>query len=265
MGIGDKVDDWYKSLKAAVQSAIDGPPSPGGGADVTGWLNGVLSQLTAVTEALRDVVTKAPTDFSEIERQIFYQFLDYEIQVLKMDRISPPKTVSQRLQHDMNTARQMQLRMRALLVRAFSVDGVGALYGPLLDKARAESFRAWLAMTTQGAEDYFTPTLDLLLNKKESTLMRKVLEAQLASAGKAAKFSSEAAWSALTRDWNSYASTQGARDEVIRKAWKALGGGPQVSAQTPAGALKALNDYYAQLYARAASGSLNAAPLTATP
>jgi hypothetical protein len=229
-------------------------PIPGIGDSATAGIDQLTGQLQALTAAVTAVLNRPSLDFSQIERQVYAQFLESEIQFLKSNQTLAPKAVSARVQQDMKAAQAKQKQLRALLVKAFAVDGVDTMYKPLLAQQRDLTRVLYVLMNLLGPDNFFAPTLDLYLNKMESTLTRKVLYAQFVQVAKNSKFDADAAWSQLIGVWNGYASAQQERFEVLKKAWAVAGGGADVNQSTSPTAVKVVRDYYDALFKRAETG-----------
>ena len=166
------------------------------------------------------VIAKPPQkfDFSEIEKQIYIQFLTGEIQYLKANRLLSPAQLSNHVGQDMRACKDSQAKISGLLAKLLSLNGVAAEYPPLLERQRKLADAARKAMAGQEAGDHFTATFDSFLNKAETAVVRKILEAELRAVDGVNAYDSGMAWTRLEASWKAFFGTQKARVELPARA-----------------------------------------------
>ena len=254
MGSGSNNDDSLAKLMGG----------PANGGSITQWFDAILA-------AIQDRVTRGtvptyappppppnPNDqaISEIERQLFLQFLMGELQFMKTHRIMKAKNLFIHIEHDRIVCEKRQQQISDALSKLGNDGATKAI----LNSERGRTIAAFVAMELQEKEGAFLGSLDDFLDNREEGIVKRILAGLLDdySREQASDFDAHFAWKDLQGRWASWAASRPKRGQALRKLWAATGGGKDLNSADPE-AYSALRDYYKSIYEQLDAGGIAAA------
>jgi hypothetical protein len=226
---------------------VAGAVAPG---QVTQWFDSILTELGGMSRAFtgRPGPQTSPPytrTLSQIERVLFLQFLMSEIRFLRAHRLLRAQVIFHKVEHDRMVCDAKQKQISTALVQVFKVQGID-VFDSVLASQIGPTIVAFIAMVAQEEGWPFLPTVEDLLDNRETTAVRKILEKLLDyySDGDM-DFNAHDAWVDLKDQWGTWAISHGKRIQALKKLWAATGGGKVGS--NPAGQ-QAIKEYYNRMY-----------------
>jgi hypothetical protein len=194
---------------------------------------------------------------SEIDRQLFLQFLEAELTFLRQHRIMKAGDLWQRVNHDISVCQKKQAQISAALIRMFNVEGIDKGFTTALVAQRVETIKAFVVMTITAKEVVAMWTVDDFLNNRETAAVRKILEQLLdlyMDDQASPDFNAHDAWVDLRQRWDGWAKNHKERIASFKQLWAATGGGSDVGSNSTAH--DTIDAYYHKLYEAIESGNL---------
>ena len=246
------VYDWYQNWVKRLQGDADDDA----GKSVVSVFDSLLTQLNNVPAVVNATVAisgaqdtlKRLKILSEIERQLFLQFLEKELTFLRGHRIMKAIDLYRRMSHDQQICQQKQSQITQALIRIFNVQGIDASFSAALNAQRFETLKTYVAMKLEPAEVTAMMNVDDFLNNRETGAVRRIMQQLLDAYGEdsTSDFDAHDAWIDLKQRWEGWASKHGERMKAFKNYWEATGGKRDIESNTAA--LKVFSDYYKELY-----------------
>jgi hypothetical protein len=193
---------------------------------------------------------------SEIDRQLFLQFLEAELTFLRQHMVMKADDLWKRVKHDISVCHRKQLQISAALIRMFNVEGIDKGFSTALVAQRFETFKAFVVMKITAKELTAMWTVDDFLNNRETAAVRKILEQLLdlyVDDHASPDFNAHEAWMDLRQRWDGWAKNHGERIVSFKQLWAATGGGSDVGSNPTAHAT--IDAYYHKLYEEIEGGN----------
>lgn len=234
------------------------------GENVTAFFDSLLSELKriapvaghlALTYTGVDASLEKMKILSEIQRQLFLQFLEGEIMFLRGHRILTAATLHRKVDHDRQSCQKTQSQISAALIQLFAVEGIDSAFSSALTAQRFQTFKTFLSMKLQPMEVNAMMTVDDLLDNRETAAVRKILEQLLSDYADSPDFDAHSAWLDLKEKWNGWASNHHARIAAFKKLWGATGGSRPIESNPQASTI--ITDYYHRLYEQIEGGDFS--------
>jgi hypothetical protein len=194
---------------------------------------------------------------SEIDRQLFLQFLESELTFLRQHRIMKVGDLWKRVNHDISVCQRKQAQISAALIRMFSVEGIDKGFTSALVAQRFETFKTFVVMKITAKEVTAMWTVDDFLNNRETAAVRRILDQLLdlyADDQASPDFDAHEAWMDLKQRWDGWVKNHKERLASFKQLWATTGGGSDVGSNPSAYAT--IDGYYHKLYEEIEGGNL---------
>jgi hypothetical protein len=246
--------------------ALQGDNAPSAGQSAVAMFDALLTELNQIVPvagrvALSTTGVGATLErlkvLSEIDRQLFLQFLEAELTFLRQHRIMKAGDLWKRVNHDISVCQRKQAQISAALIRMFSVEGIDKGFTTALVAQRFETFKAFVVMKITAKEVTAMWTVDDFLNNRETAAVRRILEQLLdlyADDQASPDFSAHEAWMDLRQRWDGWVKNHKERIASFKQLWAATGGGSDVGSNPTAHAT--IDAYYHKLYEAIENGNL---------
>ncbi len=222
---------------------------PGTTDDIISGLDSVVGKLQLIVGSIKTInsLRQDNSTVSELQKQIYLQFLAAESQYLKGHRTSTATALAAQTQLDLQKFKQKLAQMADLLSKVFLSGGADAFLQPLLAKARSNTFKSNIDVIAQPSAGALGQSLDKLLLWNENLLMMKLLDVEIARVYKDTAFDAKSSSDQFAAKWDNYLRSQKSRMETVKQVWTKLGGGRDVDKTAPYEAAKAVADFYNNL------------------
>jgi len=235
--------------------------------NVVGTFDNLLGALTGSGPVIGPIVYPNPLAqimqqaqerqkvLSEIDRQLFLQFLEGEITYFKTHRTLKVIALYHRVHHDQQVCQKKQVQIRAALDRLFSVQQIDTGLYAALTQERGNSLVGYLKMKV--SNDFgWTPTIDDYVDAHEAVAVRKIMEQVLDTwiAADDNLFSAPAEWADLKERLDGWASKHHKRVAALKQYWTASGGGKDIDSNESG--FQVIKAYYEELYSIIEEGDL---------
>ncbi|MFZ0956327.1 MAG: hypothetical protein WAN60_08285, partial [Candidatus Sulfotelmatobacter sp.] len=134
---------------------LTGDDSPSAGTNVVALFDSLLTELKQIapvvgrvaltTTGVGDALERMKV-LSEIERQLFLQFLEGELTFLRGHRIMKGIEIYRKLNHDEQICQKKQSQISAALIRMLNVEGIDSGFASALAAERIETLKTFIAM-----------------------------------------------------------------------------------------------------------------------
>jgi hypothetical protein len=235
--------------------------------NVVGTFDSLLGALTGSGPVIGPIVYPNPLAqamnqmmerekvLSEIDRQLFLQFLEGEITYFKTHRTLKVLALYHRVHHDQQVCQKKQVQIRTALNHLFNVQQIDTGLYAALTQERGNSLVGYLKMKV--SNDYgYTPTIDDYIDAHEAVAVRKIMEQVLDTWINANDdvFAAPVEWADLKERLDAWASKYHKRVAALKEYWSASGGGKDVDSNSSG--LEVIKAYYKDLYAIIEEGDL---------
>ena len=262
MGGDYATGDPFGPYKAFVEK-LQGDGSAGAVRSIVGLYDSLLTELNQIAPtAGRAVPAKTGKTagleikaLSEIERQLFLQFLISELTYLRGHRIMQGPALGHKVNHDRQICQLKQAQISKALLRVFNVQGIDDGFYSALTAERGDTIAAYIKMKLTTQEFTMMMSLDDFLNNRETAAVRRILDQVLDNyldAGDDDDFHAHDAWIDLKQRWDGWASKHHERMAALKQLWQAMGGGKDLNSSPQA--FKTIDDYYQELYKQIEEG-----------
>jgi hypothetical protein len=194
---------------------------------------------------------------SEIELQLFLQFLMGELRFMKTHRIMKATSLFIQIEHDRRACERQQKKISEALNKLAKSGNLPAA-NSILNFQRGQTLVTFIAMELQEKEVAVMLSLDDFYDNREEAIVRRILTGLLEdySSNLSMGFDAHFAWTDLQGRWQGWASTHAKRIAALKKLWEATGGGKNLDSN-PQG-YDAINRYYKSIYEELEAGGLSA-------
>jgi hypothetical protein len=230
------------------------------------WFDSVLTQVNQIVpQAARAVmdntgITSAMEQarvLSEIERQLFLQFLLSERAYLRRPQIMGKWDLFQKINLDIQICQKKQAQITSSLFRIINIEGISASAYSVLTMEQGQTLTAAMAFAENVTRQQSAAITNLydFLNNRETGAARRVLDQVFEwYVDTDVKFSSRDAWEVLRKRWNAWGTKYDERMSDFIDLWDSMGGGKDLNSNPQA--LKMIDDYYQELYKQIESGNV---------
>jgi len=259
-------DEKPQGAFAQILKKMHDDDAPAVTANPVAWFDAVLSQVNQIVPvAARAVIDNAgitsamekATVLSEIDRQLFLQFLLSERTYLSGHHIMTGMDLYRKFSLDVQICQKKQAQISNSLLRIINIEGISTDLYSMLTTEQSQTLIAAMAFAANVTRQQFAAmsNLDDFLNNRETGAVRRVLDQAFEHyADTDHQFEAHHAWVDMAKRWNAWGSKYNERIAAFKELWNTMGGGKDLTSNPQA--LKMIDDYYQDLYLQIEAGNM---------